>query len=63
MLSLRHDSWGQDRPLLEGVESLVDERCPHLDGDGHLREIFAEPAPEGEMADPSMMPMQLQVEQ
>eukprot|EP00969_Alexandrium_andersonii_P259190 11460551-Alexandrium_andersonii.AAC.1 len=57
MLSLRHDSCGQDRPLLEGVGELVDERCPHVDQDGHLGEIFAEPAPPGEEADPPLMPM------
>eukprot|EP00969_Alexandrium_andersonii_P333970 14758882-Alexandrium_andersonii.AAC.1 len=57
MLSLRHDSWGQDRPLLEGVGELIDERCRHVDRDGHLLEIFAELAPPGENADPPLMPM------
>eukprot|EP00969_Alexandrium_andersonii_P332667 14701364-Alexandrium_andersonii.AAC.1 len=48
MLSPLRDPWGLDRPLLEGVGDLIDDRCPRVDRGGHLLETFAEPAPPGE---------------
>eukprot|EP00969_Alexandrium_andersonii_P214582 9476941-Alexandrium_andersonii.AAC.1 len=48
--------------MLEGVDAIVDPRCPRIDGDGHLREICADPVPDGEVVDPPMMPMPRDVE-
>eukprot|EP00969_Alexandrium_andersonii_P074666 3293951-Alexandrium_andersonii.AAC.1 len=55
MLSLPDDFWGLDRPTLEGVGALVGPRCPHVDRDGHLREIFVDPAPVGEVVELSLI--------
>eukprot|EP00969_Alexandrium_andersonii_P068775 3033575-Alexandrium_andersonii.AAC.1 len=41
---------------------MIDDRCPHVDRDGHLRETFAEPAPPDEAYDPPLASMPSRVE-
>eukprot|EP00969_Alexandrium_andersonii_P086496 3813319-Alexandrium_andersonii.AAC.1 len=60
MLSLPDGPWGVDRPVLEGLGSLVDARCPRADEEGRPREIFAEPPLRGEDANPPSLDLSLE---